>query len=286
LVDYLHKRKRIFLASGMVLCLAAMLLSIFPGVRPTVLERTLAFVVIPLQRGAQSSVAWVQGRFSAITDNARLLNENADLREENARLLFEIEQLILAGEENYTLTALLEMRQRFPELPTIGARVIAQNPGVLRSRFTIESGTRDGVYAQMPVLAGDAVKGVVRYAAHRHAEVITIFDSDFSVAVHSVRAEVSGIVRGDTQLARDGLVRMDFISDTANIMPGDLLVTSVYSLIFPPGLPVGTVVSVHPNPDGLTRHALIEPAAGTDRPQMVLVVAELPIAEDYQAQES
>ena len=280
MVDYLHKRKRIFLAVGMTLCLAAMLLSIFPGVRPTMLERVLSLVVVPLQQGTQTSVAWVQGRFAAMTDNARLLNENASLREENARLLFEIEQLHLAGEENYTLTSLLEMRQRFPELTTVGARVIAQNPGALRSRFTIETGTRDGVYAQMPVLAGDAVKGVIRYAAHRHAEVITIFDSDFSVAVHSVRAEVSGIVRGDTQLARDGLVRMDFISDTANIMPGDHLVTSAYSLIFPPGLPVGTVVSIHPNADGLTRHAFIEPAAGTARPQMVLVVAE-PQTADY-----
>jgi rod shape-determining protein MreC len=65
---------------------------------------------------------------------------------------------------------------------------------------------------------------------------------------------------------------MDFIAATANIVPGDILVTSAYSQYFPPGLPVGTVVSLHMNADGITRHAYIEPAAGTTSPHMVLVV--------------
>jgi len=281
LVEYLQKRKRVFLACGLGICLLAMLLSVFPGMRPTAIQNGLATVVLPLQRGAHNSVSWVQGRFSAMGDNTRLLAENSALREENTRLLLEIEQLHLAGEENYYLTTLLDMRQRFPELPTVGARVIAQNPRNWLTRFTIEAGTREGIAPYMPVLAGDAVIGIIRYAAPRHAEVITVFDGDFSVAVQSVRAEVSGIVRGDVQLGREGLMRMDFISDTANILVGDRLVTSAYSRHFPPGLPVGIVVSLHTNPDGMTRHALIEPLAGTDRPQMVLVVTEPCYASYY-----
>jgi rod shape-determining protein MreC len=225
-----------------------------------------------MQRGTTRSISWLQGRFAAMADNERLIAENAALRERNAELALQIEQLELAGVENYSLTALLDMRQRFPELTTVGARVIAQNPNNWRSRFTIEAGTRDGIEENMPVLAGNAVKGIVRYASPRHAEVITILDSEFSVAVHVHRTEADGIVRGDIQLAQQGLMRMDFIAVTANIMPGDDLVTSAYSPHFPPGLPVGRVVSVHSNPDGLTQHAIIEPAAGTERPQAVLVV--------------
>ncbi|MCL2203997.1 MAG: rod shape-determining protein MreC [Defluviitaleaceae bacterium] len=270
----MQKRKKTFLIGGMCLCVVAMVLSVFPGVRPTVVAQGLSWVVVPMQQGTSRSISWFQGRFAAMTDNERLLSENAALREENIRLALEIEQLHLAGEENYYLTHLLEMRQRFPELLTLGARVIAINPNNWRSRFVIEAGARDGIAAHMPVLAGDAVKGIIRYAGPRHAEVITILDSEFSIAVHSVRAEAGGIVRGDIQLAREGLVRMDFIAGTDNIMPGDTLVTSVYSPHFPPGLPVGTVVSVHPNPDGLTQHAIVEPAAGTARPQMVLVVTD------------
>jgi len=274
LVDFLQRRKRTFLFSGMFLCLVAIILSVFPGMRPTVAEQGVALVIVPMQQGATRSIQWIQGRFAAMADNERLLNEIAALRAENDKLALQIEQLYLAGEENYHLTGLLNMRQRFPELPTIGVRVISQNPNNWRARFTIEAGTRDGIAIDMPVLSGEAVKGIIGYASTRHAEVITMLDSDFSVAVRSVRTETDGIVRGDIQLAQQGLVRMDFIAAAANIMAGDLLVTSVYSPLFPPGLPVGTVVSVHPNPDGLTQHAIVEPAAGSARPQMVLVVTE------------
>ncbi|MCL2604719.1 MAG: rod shape-determining protein MreC [Defluviitaleaceae bacterium] len=272
MVDFLHKRKRTFLLGGMCLCVLAMVLSVFPGIRLSVAEQGLAWVIVPLQRGTNTTIIWVQGRFAAMADNASLIAENAALREENIRLTLEVEQLHLAGEENYYLTGILEMSRRFSELPTVGARVIAQNQSNWRSRFSIGSGTREGIEANMPVLAGDAVKGIVRYAWSNHAEVITIFDGEFSVSVHSVRTETEGIVRGDIQLSREGLLRMDLIAATSNIMPGDTLVTSAYSPLFPPGLPVGTVRSVHPNPDGLTQYALVEPAAGTDRPHMVLVV--------------
>ena len=279
MVDYLHRRKRTFLAGGMCICLLALVLSIFPGVRPELAERGLAAIVIPMQRGAQTSVLWVQSRFAAMADNTRLIAENTALTEENIRLLLQIEQLQLAGEENRDLTGLLEMRQRFPELLTTGARIIGTNPNNARARFTIEAGTRDGVAVHMPVLAGDAVLGIIRYAGLGHSEVVTVFDNDFSVAVHSARGSVNGIVRGDAQLAREGLVRMDYIAATANIVPGDTLVTSAYSQHFPPGLPVGTVVSLHNNPDGMTRHAYVEPAAGAARPLMVLVVRGIVTAE-------
>jgi rod shape-determining protein MreC len=272
MVDFLQKHKRTFLFCGMGVCVTAMILSVFPGIRPTVAERGLAVIVVPLQRGTTASITWLQGRFAAVADNERLLAENAALLDENIRLTLENEQLRHAGSENYHLTALLEMRQLFPELPTVGARVIAQNQNDWHSRFTIEVGTRDGIAANMPVLSGNAVKGIVRHAGFHYAEVITVLDSAFSVSVHSVRTETDGIVRGDIQLGREGLLRMDFIAASANIMPGDELVTSAYSPHFPPGLPVGIVRSVHPNPDGLTQYAIVEPKAGLARPHMVLVV--------------
>jgi rod shape-determining protein MreC len=251
-----------------------MVLSIFPGIRFTAVEQGLAFVVVPMQRGTSASIGWLRGRFSAMADNTRLLAENTSLKEENTRLTLEIEQLRQAGNENYHLTAALDMRQRFPELSVVGARVIALNPNDWLSRFTIEAGTKDGITANMPVLAGEAVKGIVRQAWNGHAEVITILDSDFAVAVYVPRTETDGVVRGDIQLGREGLLRMDFIAASANIMPGDRLVTSAYSPHFPPGLPVGTVRSVHPNADGLTQYAIVEPAAGLERPHMVLVVTD------------
>jgi rod shape-determining protein MreC len=55
-------------------------------------------------------------------------------------------------------------------------------------------------------------------------------------------------------------------------MPGDEILTSPYSEIFPAGILVGEVVSVHTNPDGLTRYALLRPVAHVDNFEIVLVV--------------
>jgi rod shape-determining protein MreC len=45
--------------------------------------------------------------------------------------------------------------------------------------------------------------------------------------------------------------------------------------MFPPGIMVGTVLSVEPNPDGLTKYAVIQPAANINRIENVLVVNRL-----------
>jgi len=45
--------------------------------------------------------------------------------------------------------------------------------------------------------------------------------------------------------------------------------------MFPRGLRVGTVREIHTNPDGQTRHAIIEPAANLDNIDVVLVVTQL-----------
>jgi cell shape-determining protein MreC len=45
--------------------------------------------------------------------------------------------------------------------------------------------------------------------------------------------------------------------------------------MFPPGILVGTVQSVEPNPDGLTMFAIVRPAATINRIETVLVVTAL-----------
>ena len=271
----LNKHKRAFLLSGIGLCIAAIVLTVNPSAGPNIVARGLSYIVAPLQSGMSVSVTWVQGQFSAIGRSQELLRENRALREEISMLQIENYRLQRAEDENYRLNSLLNMNQRYAQLPTIGARIIGQNPNNVYNRFFIDRGTNDYVDRNMAVLGDGGLVGVVRQVHPNRAQFLSIIDADFSAAVMSERTEDIGTVRGDMRLMQQGLIRMDHISATAQIMPGDVIITSSHSSIFPPGVLVGTVQSIHSNPDGLTRHAIVTPAASTENLEVVQVVMEV-----------
>jgi len=275
MIDLFSRHKRVFLLSGILICIAAIIISISAATGTNIASRGLSSIITPLQRGSSAVIGWVQGHFSAMSNNQEMLDRLRSLEEENNRLRLENDRMRIAGEENELLNTMLNMSQRYAELPTMGARVIGVNPNDWYRRFFINRGTDDGIATNMAIIGDGGLVGVVRQTRTGSAQVITLIDSEFSVAVMSTRTGDIGMARGDIRLMQQGLLRMERIDAAVQIIPGDEIRTSTHSSIFPPGILVGTVVSIHPNPDGHTRHALIRPAANLDNLEIVLVVAEV-----------
>jgi len=272
MVELFGRHRRIFLLTGIGICILAIVFTVSPAAAPTALERGLSRIITPMQRVASASISWVQGNFSAISNNRQLLQENQRLQEQVSNLLIENHRLQLAGEDNARLSALLEINQRYAQLPTIGARVIGATPNDWYHRFILDRGTDDGITNNMAVLGDGGLIGVVRRVRPTSSQFVSVIDSDFSAAVMSSRTGDIGEIRNDIRLMQQGLMRMDRIVATAQIMQGDEIETSTHSSIFPPGILIGTVVSVHPNPDGHTRYAIIMPAANLSNPEVVSIV--------------
>ena len=274
-MEFLNRHKRLFLAVGIVFCLVAIIVSI-TGVAPTsFLGRGFSYVVVPMQRGASSATGWISGRFHILARSAEILAENQALAEENIRLSNENARMTALYEENTRLRAMINMRERYPHLPMIGARIIGQNPNDWQSLFKIDIGENDGVYPYMVVLGNGGVLGIIRETGPNYAIVASIMDNSFAAAARNSRTEDLGMVVGDLDLRHDGLMRMRHIMDTARFMPGDEITTSAHGAVFPTGLRVGTVMSIHPSPEGLTQYAIIQPSANLDRVDHVLVVNRL-----------
>ena len=271
-MGFLRKHKRLFLAFGIIICLTAIVVTV-TGVAPTsFLGRAFGYVVVPMQRGASSATAWIGGRFAVLARSAEILAENQALREENTHLLNQLERLNALEEENIQFNIMFNMRQRYPDLSMVGARIIGQNPNDWRATFYIDKGERHGIAANMLVLGDGGVLGIIRRTGPISALVVSIMDDSFAAAARNTRTEDIGVVRGHLELSQDGLMRMDYIDNTARFMPGDMIVTSDHGELFPSGRSIGTVVSVHPNPDGLTQYAIIQPAVNLDRVDIVLIV--------------
>jgi len=275
MIELFERHKRIFLLSGIVICILAIILTVSPSAGSTILERGLSHIITPMQRGASAAIAWVQGHFSAVTNNQQILNDIQRYREEISILRVENDRLQLAGEENARLSALADMRQRYAQLPMIGARVIGHNPNDWQRRFFLDRGADDGIANNMAVIGDGGLLGVIRQVDPGRSQFVSIIDSQFSVAVMSARTGDIGMAGGDIRLMQQGLIRMDRIEATAQIMPGDEIRTSTHSSIFPPGILVGTVESINANPDGHTRHAIIRPTTNLDNIEMVLIVTEI-----------
>jgi len=157
----------------------------------------------------------------------------------------------------------------------MGARIIGQDPSDRYRSYHIDRGTNDGVQMSMAIIADGGLAGVVRTVNPNRSQFVSVLDSRFAAFVVSPRTEDTGTARGDTRLMSQGLLRMDHIEATAQIIPGDEILTSSSSSIFPAGLLLGEVVSVHTNPDGLTRYAIIKPAADLSDLEMVLIISEV-----------
>jgi len=274
-MEFLNKHKRLFLAFGITFCLAAIIVTI-TGVAPTgFLARGLSYVVVPMQRGASSATGWVSGRVDILARSAEILAQNQALVEENIRLRNENARMAALDEENIRLNTILGMRQRYPHLPMIGARIIGQNPNDWQASFMIDIGENDGIFPYMTVLGDGGVLGVIRETGPNHALVVSIMDNSFAAAARNSRTEDPGTVSGDLDLSNDGLMRMSHILGMARFMPGDEIITSDHGTVFPPGLHVGFVESIHPNPEGLTQYAIIRPSVNLNRVDMVLVINQL-----------
>ena len=174
--------------------------------------------------------------------------------------------------ENERLTALLKIAQKYPTYDSVGARVIAKDPGIWYDGFTINKGTTSSISANMVLIAPEGLVGKVLESGATFSKAQSILDSRSSVPAMSVRTGDLGVVKGNYSLANHGLCKMEYIDGDAEIMVGDEIVTSQLSAIYPEGLAIGKVLEIETDTNGLTKYAVIEPYVDLKHLDTVLVL--------------
>ncbi len=76
----------------------------------------------------------------------------------------------------------------------------------------------------------------------------------------TVRSKTTGVLENNLEYAENGVCLISNILKDADITAGDVVVTSGNSGLFPEGIVVGTVIEVYDDPNGLSKHAVIQPA--------------------------
>jgi rod shape-determining protein MreC len=136
----------------------------------------------------------------------------------------------------------LELFQQQTKSKTIAASVFSMGIGSSRKVVWVDRGSLAGVMREMAVLIPDGIVGKVTDVYPTASEVLLITDPTFSAGVVTGKTHVHGLLKG----TGTPLGRVDFVAFEDKVEPGDWFYTSGDDRIFPRGLPVGVVKSVHP----------------------------------------
>ncbi|HHY92882.1 MAG TPA: rod shape-determining protein MreC [Firmicutes bacterium] len=266
-------RKYLALAVATVLLTLLMSLAAREGSRVGAAEGLLHEALAPVQGLVYTVSNRVSGAVRFVAEIRRLGAENAELKKELAQLKARENVAREVWSENVRLRKLLALPPGQPELTTVGARVVARDPGNWYKTLTIDRGTRDGLKVDMVVLGAGGVAGRITRVAPHTAEVLLLSDQRSAIGAMGQLSRDVGVLKGG-ETAQDGC-RLVYLPRSATLQPGELVVTSGLGGLFPKGLVLGQVIEVKSEGYGLGKYARVTPAVDLDHLEEVLVITDV-----------
>ena len=272
--------KQFFRNNGGLLLVAAVLLAAVLALGAQILgydplTGALEVLATPF-RAASSAVAnWTQAQYDKSFRYEELVAENEALRQRVA----ELEADAIAGQdavrENERMKDLLGLAEARPELQYRDAAVVRRTASNWASNLTIDLGALSGVEVNDCVIDQYGyLVGVVTEANPNSSVVTTILDPTLELGGRVARTDEDAILEGDFSLMLNGLLRLSFLPEEAKLVTGDQVTTSGLGGVYPPGLLVGSVLTLDVEEDGVSRYAQVRPAADIASVQNVYVIVD------------
>jgi len=233
--------------------------------------------VTPFERAAHG-IGWgVHHGWSNYIDLRHVRRQNQDLQQQLTRM--RIEQAAIAEDaiQGRRLQTLLAFREKYVG-STVAAQVIGASGSDQARVLTIDKGSNDGLKPDMAVITPDGIVGKLRDVFPTTAQVLEINDQTSGAGVILVSTRIRAILRGSV----GGRAQIGNLTADSRIKPGEQVLTSGGDQVYPRGLPVGTIVSIAPDPDHQPYTAIVvRPAVDLNSVEEVLVItgtqADLPV---------
>ncbi|WP_230874853.1 rod shape-determining protein MreC [Methylomonas sp. LL1] len=232
------------------------------------LRSVLSLATYPLQVLASLPVDSLKSLSDTVISYVELQKENQRLKQNqliNDAKLLKLETL---EKENIRLRVLLENSFQLGEQVLI-AELLSVKLAPYEHTVVVNKGSRFGVHPEQPVLDANGIVGQVIRALPSSSEVMLITDPDHAIPVEVNRNGLRTIAFGTGQPNR---LHLPFLANNADIVPGDLLVTSGLGGVFPAGYPVAVVDKFETRPDKSFANIYATPKARLDTSREFLIV--------------
>lgn len=184
-------------------------------------------------------------------------------------LRYKVNSLQEESLENQRLRGLLLLKEKI-KFKVAAAGVIGRCADNWSSSIIIDKGSNNGVDSGMAVISYLGLVGRVARAQKTESVVILLNDANFAVSAIAQRSRQEGLVSG----TMGSLLLMRYLPKEADILKSDVILTSGLAGFYPKGLLIGEVIEVGEEFSGLSKFALIKPAAELSALEEVLVIVK------------
>lgn len=226
------------------------------------------YIIYPLRYTINIPTDAIRWADQSLSSRQFLLQENEQLKEQQLHAQVSLQKLSVLERENDRLREMLGAQ------PKVGERMLVAELLVIdldpnRQQVVINKGSEQGVYVGQPVIDAWGVMGQVIHVAKSSSTAMLISDPNHAIPTQINRNELRTTAFG---MGYGGRLELRHIPHNADIVPGDLLVTSGLGGRFPANYPVGRIVEIE-RPVGETfARVIAEPVAHLDRSREVLLV--------------
>ena len=243
------------------------------------IRSVLSLVVYPIQHlvslpGTASD--WMGDSFAT---RRTLEEENRDLRAQQLFLQSQLLKLEALEAENDRLRKLLDSSASIGQ-PVLIAELLSIDMAPFSRQVVLNKGSRHNVREGQPIVDAGGVMGQVVRVTPLTSTVMLITDPSHAVPVEVNRNGLRAIAQGIGDASR---LELSLLPRSADILEGDLLVTSGLDGRFPPGYPVARVTTVERGADTPFARVAAEPVAQLDSTRVVLLVMPEAADEDKPA---
>jgi len=278
-------RRQHYIAFSAVLVLGLILISL-PDAASTRLKVAFSSLFLPLFGLADSSRAVMDRGRASLRPRKELAVELERLTRENEKLRLQIAQSAEILNENHRLRDEIGWQRRSGWNLKL-ARVIARDPANWRRTVRINLGIRDGIRENMAVRTSEGLVGRIFQVGLGTSQVALIGDPNChvpaqikaSAALNEERGDsISvgfGIIKsGGTSVLDPTVVSLTFVDGRIDLRPGQIVVTSELSQIFPPGITIGQIAHVNRVGFGMNWEARVKLAADLSNLEEVFVIVQ------------
>ncbi len=242
-------------------------------------EQIIQSIITPPQRLFVATQEGIRNTWNHYFSLVNASKESTVLKKKLAETKQSNIQLQEVKKENKRLRALLKYSDQF-DIKKIVARVIANNPRYEFKSIVINKGAKDGIRIFMPVVGAAGLVGRVAKVLPHSSRILLLNDPNSTIDAILQRSRARTLVVGTAKRTalrpHYYLSRAEYLRQTSDVKDNDIVITSGFGGLFPPGIPIGTIKSIGNDQYSVFQDAEVIPYENLAELQevMVLLISE------------
>ena len=277
--------KQFFRNNGALILIAAVLLAAVLAVGAFILggdplADVLGVITTPFRSLSSAAAEWVEERYDRAFRYDALEESNEELKSRVADLEKLERDYEDAVRQNELYRELLGLAQKRSDFVFEEAMVTQRTTSSWARTATLNKGSKQDVEENDCVVDqyGNLV-GIVTEVDYNSCVMSYITDAEVELGGRVARTDDAAILEGDFTLMLDGRLKLSYLPEDTELISGDQITTSGLGLVYPAGLVVGTIESIHTEANGLDRYAVVKPAADLEGQKYVFIIKEFDVVE-------